>query len=103
MEEKGIVLCPCEGNLTVRSSSCGILSISLTYRLANYTTKNGFDCRRTNIQIMRDADRPNIMTPTFRCLFKLSVKRNGSYSQEAAHSREASEEGVAYLVFPSTR
>ena len=33
--------------------------------------------------MMRDADQPNIMTPTSRCLFKLPVKRNGSYSQEA--------------------
>ena len=37
--------------------------------------------------MMRDADRPNIMTPTSRCLFKLPVKRNGSYSQEAPGGR----------------
>ena len=84
MEEKGIVLCSFEGHLTVRSSSCGH-SVHFSDLQTNYTTKNGFDCRRTNfIQMMRDADRPNIMTPTSRCLFKLSVKRNESYSAQEA-------------------
>ena len=46
--------------------------------------QKGGECRRTNFtQMMRDTDRPNTMTPTSRCLFKLPVKRNGSYSQEA--------------------
>ena len=86
MEKKGLVLCPCEGNLTVRSSSCGH-SVHFFDLQTNYTTKNGFDCRCTNfIQMVCDADRPNTIAPTFRCLFKLSVKRNGSYSQEAAYS-----------------
>ena len=80
MKGKGIVLCPCEGNLTVRSSICGHSVHS--YNLQTIQQKGG-DCRRTNfIQMMRDTDRPNTMTPTSRCLFKLPVKRNGSYSQE---------------------
>ena len=63
---KGIVLCSCEENVTLRFSSCGHSVHSYNLQ-TNYTTIKGVTCRRTNfIRMMRDADRPNTMTPTSR-------------------------------------